>query len=182
MNLSNLYASYSQKKPNIVVAVSEGIRDKDGRYIGEGTQNGVADAFGHKYLAGTAKQLEYLVKQTLGCKVRSIELSLPQRCAAHLLSKCDITESVQIGKAAVSAAAAGKTACVAVFRRQEGAEYKIETDCVPVKEIANKIKKVPESMIAGNTVSEEALQYLQPLIIGQINIPYKNGMPQHFII
>ena len=78
------------KKPNVVVAVSEGIRDKAGRYVGEGLQSGAVDIFGHKYLAGTARVLEGFIKEQLGCKVRSVELSLPQRCAAHCLSATDI--------------------------------------------------------------------------------------------
>ena len=72
------------KHPNVVIAVSEGLRGADGRYVGEGTQSGVADAFGHKYLSGTGKTLELLVKEKIGCKVRSVELNILQRCASHL--------------------------------------------------------------------------------------------------
>ena len=93
-----------EKKPNVTVAVSEGLRYADGRYVGEGAQSGVTDIFGHKYHAGIAKQLEMLVKSEIGCKVRSVELSLPQRCAAHICSKTDIDESVRIGNAAADAA------------------------------------------------------------------------------
>ena len=83
-----------QKKKNaILVCISEGARFADGRYVGEGTQSGAVDVFGHKYLAGAGKVLEDLVKSNIGCKVRSIELSLPQRCAAHIASKTDIDES-----------------------------------------------------------------------------------------
>ena len=64
------------KHPNVVIAVSEGIRFADGHYVGEGTQTGAKDAFGHAYLAGTGKALELAVKAEIGCKVRSIELNL----------------------------------------------------------------------------------------------------------
>ena len=95
--------------PAVLVAVSEGIKFTDGRYVGEGLGGRKVDAFGHVALSGAGKVLEELVKDRLGCKVRSIELNLPQRCAAHLASKTDITESVGVGMAAVDAATKGKT-------------------------------------------------------------------------
>ena len=79
-----------EKKPNIVVAVSEGLRMADGTFVGESAQSGAVDAFGHKYLSGTGKALELAIKENLGCKVRSIELNLPKICEAHIASKCDI--------------------------------------------------------------------------------------------
>ncbi|MBO5305240.1 MAG: 6-phosphofructokinase, partial [Clostridia bacterium] len=93
--LEDVQAKLSEK-PNVVVAVSEGIHFADGRYVGEGQQSGVADVFGHKYLSGTGKMLETIVKEKLGCKVRSVELNISQRCAAHLLSNVDIEESVRV--------------------------------------------------------------------------------------
>ena len=171
-----------QKKPNVVIAVSEGIQDKNGKYVGEATQSGSKDVFGHKYLAGTAKRLEHLLKEKLNCKVRSIELSLPQRCASHLLSKCDIDESRQIGFTSVTSAVQGMTASVTVIKRICDGEYKTQVTCMPVNDIANKIKKVPNHMILGNNITDELLRYIYPLILGQINIPYKDGLPEHFVI
>ena len=83
--------------PNVVIAVSEGIRFADGTYVCEGISTGTVDAFGHKQLSGTGKALELAVKEEIGCKVRSIELNLPQRCASHLASKTDLCESVSVG-------------------------------------------------------------------------------------
>ena len=96
-----------EKHPNVVIAVSEGVRTSDGTYVGESAQSGAVDVFGHKYLSGTGKALEIAVKAKFGCKVRSVEINLPQRCAAHLRSKTDIDESVMIGKSAVSFAVNG---------------------------------------------------------------------------
>ena len=95
--------------PNVVVCVSEGLRDRSGKYVGEGTQSGVADAFGHKYLSGTGKALEIAVKEKLGCKVRSVELNILQRCASHIASKTDLDESVLVGKSAVFSAEKGES-------------------------------------------------------------------------
>ena len=173
-----------EKKPNVTVAVSEGIRYADGRYVGEGAQSGVTDIFGHKYLAGTAKQLEMLVKSEIGCKVRSVELSLPQRCAAHICSKTDIAESVRIGKAAADAALEGMTAAIPMFVRRSTEPYVVDIECKKVSEVANEIRKVPREGIneEGNNVTDGLLKEIMPLIAGQVDIPYKNGLPVHLVI
>lgn len=172
-----------EKKPNVVVAVSEGARDKDGRYIGEGTQSGALDVFGHKYLSGTGKMLENIVREKIGCKVRSVELNLPQRCASHCASLTDLEESVKVGKAAVKNAESGASGKMMCFERKQG-DYGV--DCVPrdVCEIANMIRFVPREFIneRGNNVTDECLRYILPLIYGEVSPIYKNGLPVHFVI
>ena len=170
-----------KKHPNVVVAVSEGIKYANGRYVGEGKQSGAVDVFGHKYLAGTAKMLEALVKEKIGCKVRSIELNLPQRCASHLVSKTDIDESVSIGIHAVRIAVDGESGKMASIKRIEDTEYKTELCCVDIEEVANEVKAVPNAYIneEGNGVTEECIKYISPLIIGEKRIEYENGMPVH---
>ena len=171
-----------EKKPNIVVAVSEGVRFADGRYVGEGTQSGVTDAFGHKYLQGTGKALELAVKERFGCKVRSVELNLPQRCAAHILSANDIAESFGVGKAAVSFAVDYSGAMICYVRQD--APYAISYEPKDVALIANKIRTVPREFINddGNQVTDDCLDYLLPLIEGEYPIAYRNGLPVHYTI
>lgn len=168
-----------ERHPAVVVAVSEGIRNADGEYIGSLGQSGAVDAFGHKYLAGTGKVLEGIVKEKIGCKVRSIELSLPQRCAAHIASRTDLEESVMIGSAAVTAAVAGKTGCVMSYRRIPGDTYAVTAETTPVNEVANKIREVPALFInqAGNGITAEGLHYLLPLIQGEATPRYVCGLP-----
>lgn len=171
-------------KPNIVVAVSEGIKDEYGRYVGDGTQSGLIDNFGHKYLAGAGKILENYVRRRIGCKVRSIELSLPQRCSGHLLSKCDIDESILVGKEAVSLATKGESGIIPIFKRENSDEYKVRIVPVPVEAVANKIRKVDTKYIneRSNNVSDDFLRFLAPLIEGEIEIPKIHGVPKHFVI
>ena len=173
-----------KKKPNIVVAVSEGLRFADGRYVGEGTQGGAVDAFGHKYLAGTGKALELAVKAEIGCKVRSVELNLPQRCAAHIASKCDIDESFGVGQSAVTAAAQGVSReMMVILRDSEGnEEYSSVFGHMDIDLIANKTKYVPKHFIndRGNNVSDECLKYILPLIKGECYPEYSNGLPVFF--
>ncbi len=170
-----------EKHPNVVVCVSEGIRLADGRYVGEGTQSGVADAFGHKYLSGTGKALELAVKEEIGCKVRSVELNILQRCASHIASLTDITESVAVGKAAVENAVNGVSGKMMTFVRVSDEPY----NCVPgyedIDKIANMVRTVPDSFIneRGNGITDEGIKYLLPLIEGESYPEYRNGLPVH---
>ncbi|MBE6685045.1 MAG: 6-phosphofructokinase [Ruminococcaceae bacterium] len=170
-----------EKKPNIVVAVSEGLRMADGTFVGESTQSGAVDAFGHKYLSGTGKALELAIKENLGCKVRSIELNLPQRCAAHIASKCDIEESFGVGSAAVSAAVQGVSREMMVILRDNdpGEPYSSVYGHMDIDLIANKTKFVPKHFIneRGNHVTDECLNYILPLVKGECYPEYKDGLP-----
>ncbi len=172
------------KHPNVVVAVSEGIRFANGRYVGEGTQTGATDAFGHAYLAGTAKTLELAVRDEIGCKVRSIELNLPQRCAAHLASETDLCESVMVGRGAVKAAGEGVTGCMMTFVRTSDAPYTVEVGHSDVSKIANQIRTVDDCFIneAGNHVTLDCCSYILPLIRGEAKCRYENGLPMHIIL
>lgn len=172
------------RHPNVVVAVSEGLRDAEGHYVGEGTQSGVADAFGHRYLAGTGKALELLVKETFGCKVRSVELNLPQRCASHLASATDISESVAVGAHAVSLALRGESGCMATILREAGGVYTVTYGMAPVSQIANAVKHVPDDYIneAGNGITDACISYLRPLILGEVVPACENGLPVHCIL
>ena len=172
-----------EKHPAVLVAASEGIKFANGRYVGEGIEDSKLDAFGHKQLSGVGKVLEGIVKKEVGCKVRSIELNLPQRCASHIASKTDIDESVRIGAAAASAAASGASGVMMVFVRECG-EYSVRIESADISNIANAQKSVPDEYInaEGNGITEECIEYMLPLIQGEISPVYENGMPKHAII
>lgn len=173
-----------EEKPNVVVAVSEGIRDKDGNYAGMGAQSGKTDAFGHQYLSGTGKALEQYIGEHVGCKVRSVELNILQRCASHIASECDLNESVMIGSYAVELALSGRTGCMAAYKREDGANYSVSAVAVDIAGVANKVRAVPVEFIneRGNNVTDECLNWILPLIQGERQIEYKNGLPVHFVI
>ena len=179
-----LITEIQKHHPAVLVAISEGIRFPDGRYVGEGLGGRKIDAFGHVALSGAGKVLEELVKDRIGCKVRSIELNLPQRCAAHLASLTDITESVGVGRAAVEAAVSGKTGVMMTINRAEGENYSVYYDSADISGIANGVKGVPREYINadGNGLTEECINYLAPLIVGEVTPVYEKGLPKHFII
>ena len=167
----------------VIVAVSEGV-ELDWEAVGEDFQSGKTDTFGHKYLAGVGKALEKLVSREIGCKVRSVELNVMQRCSSHLSSKRDIAEAERIGGAAVKAALDGISGEMMVFRRVANRPYNVRSDHVPVSEVANRVKYFPKAWItpSENNVTEEAIEYCLPLIQGEQNIRHKNVLPQHYIL
>lgn len=166
---------------NVVVAVSEGVKTSDGRYVGEGIQSGMTDVFGHKYLAGVGKYLEQCVREKIGCKVRSIELNLMQRCASHIASAVDIHESRMLGSVAADFALEGESGKMAVVRRISDKPYQVEFGAAEASKIANLEKKIPEDWINadGNDVTKKMMDYLYPLIQGEIFSEYENGIPKH---
>lgn len=173
-----------EKQSSVLIAVSEGIHDENGVYISEQTQSGQVDNFGHKYIAGAARSLEEMIRNEIGCKVRSIELNLMQRAAGHIASQTDLEESYMLGSKAVAAMLEGKTGEMSAIRRLPTNDYKIETFSIPIEQIANHEKKIPLSWIneAGNDVTPELMNYLTPLIQGEVNVRYQNGIPMHITL
>ena len=163
----------------VIVAVSEGIHDKDGNYIS--ATSAVADKFGHAQLSGTGKALESLVKDRMNIKVRSIELNVLQRCAAHISSRTDINESFALGQAAVKYAADGMTAVMSTIKRISNDPYQWIIEPENVALIANQAKAIPLEWITPekNDVTSEMEAYLRPLIIGEVSLQYKDGLPMY---
>ncbi len=167
------------QKSGILVAVSEGVRDSKGVYVSDQTSSGAVDNFGHKYIAGAARALEQLIRNEIGCKVRSIELNLMQRSAAHIASETDIIESLMLGQKALNCALDGETGRMAAIKRLSDKPYRVEFVSVPVNEVANHEKIVPLSWITpdGHDVTEELVAYMEPLIQGETNVKFENGIP-----
>lgn len=163
----------------VIVAVSEGIHDKNGSYIS--ATAAAADRFGHAQLSGTGKALESLVKSRMDIKVRSIELNVLQRCAAHISSRTDINESFALGQSAVKYAAEGQTAVMSTLKRISNDPYQWIIEPEPVSLIANQAKTIPLEWITPekNDVTPEMEAYLRPLIIGEVSLQYKDGLPMY---
>ena len=168
-----------EENGNCMVAVSEGIHYADGTFVSE-AKTSATDGFGHAQLGGLAAHLAETVKQATGAKVRGIELSLLQRCGAHLASKTDVKEAWQAGAAAVNAAVEGVTDKMVAFKCTREGGYKCETSLEPLDIVANFEKKVPREWIneAGNNVTQEFLDYALPLIQGETDAPKENGLPR----
>ncbi|WP_026510853.1 MULTISPECIES: 6-phosphofructokinase [unclassified Butyrivibrio] len=170
------------KRNNVIVAVSEGIRDKEGNYIT--SSKAMADTFGHQQLSGAGKALEFLIKENIDVKVRSVEINVLQRCAAHMASKTDLDESFAQGKKAVALSEEGQTGCMVVLNRISNDPYKVDYSYAQIKNIANEAKSVPTDWITkeGNDITSEFVDYLKPLIAGEVQQVYENGLPKYLDI
>ena len=169
-------------KKQIVVAVSEGVKTADGKYVCESaSSNMLVDSFGHKQLSGTATALANVISNEIGCKTRAIEFSTIQRCASHIASLTDVNEAFIVGGIAVKAAFDGETGKVGIFQRLSNKPYLMGTSIYDVNAIANVEKTVPQEWIIndGTGVSQEALDYMRPLIQGEIYPYMVDGLPRH---
>lgn len=168
------------EKKYCVVALSEGVRIADGRFVCElSADDAAVDAFGHKMMSGSAKYLETLIKNEMGIKARAIEISTLQRCASHFASLTDIEEAFDCGAAAVRAAVIdNETGRVVCMNRISEVPYKITYDLADVHNIANVEKTVPLEWITFDYVTAEAVSYIRPLIQGELNPIINDGLPR----
>ncbi len=168
------------EKGGCMVLLSEGIKDKAGVYLAEYSGSGATDAFGHKQMGGAAATVAQRVKEQLGVKTRAIELSLLQRCAAHCASQTDIDEAVLLGREAVRAAVSGVSGKMMGIVRGEGDAYRPEIAMFDLTATANAEKKFPLEWIDAKNagISDAFLQYSLPLIQGQPQFPWENGVPR----
>lgn len=171
----------SEKKDSIIVIVSEGIRDKEGRFISEYSSDLAKqkDAFGHSQMGGLAASLAELVKAELKLKTRGIELSLLQRASSHIMSATDANEAYHIGTDAFSYALAGADDVMIAFERVDSTPYHCKTVLKPLSEVANIESVIPKLWIneTSNFVNDSFIMYALPLIEGEVEVPTKNGLP-----
>jgi 6-phosphofructokinase 1 len=168
------------EKNNCVVAVSEGVRYGDGTFVSEASAS-ATDGFGHAQLGGLAAILADAAKRGTGAKVRAIELSLLQRCGAHLASQTDIDEARAAGAAAVESALSGSSGRMVAFERGDaGGKYVCDIVLRPLGDVANAEKKVPLHWISpsGGGMAGEFYDYALPLIAGEPVRPLENGLPR----
>jgi 6-phosphofructokinase 1 len=167
-----------------IVAVSEGIHDKNGKYISEygNDLSNAKDGFGHAQLGGLAAYLAGVLKKETDAKVRGIELSLLQRCAAHSASQTDIEESFNAGKTAVEKATAGITDKMVGFVRSydEKGNYVCNYELFELTVVANTEKKIPAEWFneSKDGLTEEFVKYALPLIQGETQLPKEDGLPR----
>lgn len=173
-----------KERASIVIAVSEGVKLPDGRFVCElSDDHRTKDAFGHINLTGTARYLSNLVARNFPTRTRAVELSILQRCGAHLASRTDITEAFQVGGAAAKAAFEGETGKMVALERLSNDPYQCTTRLVDIGDVANYEKKVPVEWIneARTDMLPEFLAYARPLIQAELTPIYINGLAQHIV-
>ncbi len=166
------------KKDMTIIAVSEGIKNKDGKYIGETSSDLMGDGFNHAALGGVGKIIESIIKKNLNIKTRCIEFSTLQRCFAESISLCDYEEAFNAGYEGTNHALLGNTGFMAGFERTSENPYNCEVKFYDVNVIANVEKKIPDDMISDDKmfVTQKFIDYAKPLINGELNVIYKDGL------
>ena len=180
----SLVKKLAETKSSVVIAVSEGIKTCDGKFVCElGSEDRSVDAFGHKQLSGCASTLAQIVASETKLKTRAIEFSTLQRAASHVASLTDINEAVMVGERAVMEANNGKTGMMVIINRDSDNPYKSSSDIYDIHDIANVEKKVPIEWIDtdNNMLNDKFLNYCKPLIQGELLPIYENGLPKHLI-
>jgi len=178
---SDVEKKFKENNGKVIIAVSEGVKTKDGKYVPELVADVAVDAFGHKQMGGTASVLADLLKNRLNVKVRPIEFSLLQRCAQHLASAIDVEEAFNAGVEAVKAACEGVTDYMIGFKRvMKNGKYTCEYIRIPLEEVANAEKKVPLEWITkdGTGLTQAYVDYALPLIQGDCKAPLEDGLPR----
>ena len=174
-----------EEKDVVVVAISEGIKTAEGKYICEFTAGSDSvDAFGHIQMTGAATYLANMIHDKLGIKTRAVEFSTLQRAASHMSSKVDIDEAFAVGGATIKAADDGCTGVMVVIDRVSDDPYQSTTSVFDVHRIANDEKVVPREWINedGDNVTDEFINYAQPLIEGTLLPVMVGGVPRHLVL
>lgn len=168
-----------KKNTNVIVCVSEGLSDAEGKFICEYTNEAQVDTFGHKMLTGCGKILENFVRQQFQVKVRSVELNVCQRCSGMTASATDIEEAAMAGAAGVTEALKGTTGMMISFVREPGEEYHLSCATVDVNKVCNQEKTFPKEWITdgGTNIGSEFLSYAFPLIKGEPARKMDGGLP-----
>ena len=175
----------SEEKSSVVIAVSEGIKLADGRFVCElGSASDYVDAFGHKQLSGCAVVLANKIQAELGLKSRAIEYSTLQRAATHLASLTDINESFNAGYEACKAADDGKTGMMVTIEVVNREPYQVTYNIYDIHAIANVERPVPAEWITkdGTDLSDEYIKYARPLIMGELQPVMVDGLPRHLVM
>src|SRR5437764_4927019 len=122
------------------VGASEGIQDKDGKFLSE---SGLKDAFGHAQLGGVAPMLASLVQSKLKLKQHWAVADYLQRSARHIASKTDLEQSSAVGRAAVELAVKGESGVMPAIVRLADKPYRWKIGVAKLTDVANIERKMP---------------------------------------
>ncbi len=171
------------KQTMVFAVVSEGIKNKDGKPLFS-AEKSTHDKFGHHQLGGMASFLAGEVKKNVIKRVKTVNPDIAQRCAAHMMSAVDFDEAYKAGYMSVKFALDGISGVMSAFERVSNDPYSINIIPAPLSAAANTEKKIPADWIMpeGDNVTEQFKKYVRPLIMGQVDIPFKNGLPDYFVL
>ena len=159
-----------------VIVASEGLKNKNGEFYAAYDKK---DSFGHNQLGGLAPKLANLIDKNLKYKYHWSVSDYLQRSARHISSKTDIEQAISVGKAAANMALNNKSGYMPVICRDSNSPYSWSIKESDLMHIANKEKTVPANFISedGFRISQNGVDYLKPLTIGESYPKYRDGIP-----
>lgn len=158
------------------IAASEGIKYEDGTFV---SARGYQDNFGNVQLGGIGSTLANLIKTELNIKTHYAVPDYLQRSGRHISSQVDVNEAIKVGAMAVKYALDEYSGYMVAIERINNSPYISSTKLVPLGNVANKTKLIPDEFICedGMFVNEKFIEYALPLIEGEYYPPYLNGIP-----
>ena len=161
-----------------VVAISEGVHNKDGEYFlqtyaGE-TGSGLAgkkDSHGNIQLSGSGAlgdTLTNIISENIdGARVRADTFGYLQRSFLADISDVDAEEAERVGQHAVVVSETEDTGSV-ILKRQFSEKYHCEVDLVGLEKVAKNTKVMPKEFLDENKpyVTNEFFEYAMPLTGG----------------
>lgn len=170
-------------RPSVVIALSEGVENAKGEvYCELAGLNGPTDSFGHRSFTGAGRYVAEQAAARIGGRMRVVEFSVLQRCAAHLASKTDNDEAFECGRVGVQAGLHGENGKMVSIQRKAGIGYEAHYVLVDVHEAANLAKRIPNEWIDNEShqMKTPFLDYVTPLVQGEMDLVFENGLPKHF--
>ncbi|MBU2699819.1 6-phosphofructokinase 1 [Sporomusaceae bacterium BoRhaA] len=169
-----------QNNNKLLVVTSEGLKSDDGQYINIESNCYNSDAFGHAQLGGIGRYLQQCIKKNVTKNVKLTEVGVIQRCAMHCVSKTDLEEAEMVGRAALHYALEGYTGYMIALVRAKDKSYHCTTKLAKLDSVCNKVKNVPLNWLGQqNSVTQEMVDYIQPLIVGEVGRFSESGLIQY---
>lgn len=170
-------------KNNVYVVISEGAKFANGKYISE-DETVERDTFGHAKLSGACEVIQNYIKNEMGITTKGTKLDILQRSGMHAASLIDVEEAFELGRHGFEYAKEGKNGYMSALVRNSSLPYNISYTCIPISDVANIEKFLPESFLDENKtgITREGFEYFLPLIQGDVRIPKVDGLPRHSTI
>lgn len=171
-----------EEKNKVFIVVSEGLKDERGKYLTEVGSSDKHDSFSHVQLGGVGFYLkDLIIRNGITSRVKVMELGVTQRCGMHCVSQVDVEEAYKVGKSSAKYAIEGHKGFMVGIKRLSNTPYTIETFMIEACKVANNIKYFPLEWVneEKNNITDDALEYIAPLIMGSTNLILENGIPKY---
>lgn len=154
----------------VFIVVAEGIRDTDGKVVGQQSEKDALGRTIHGLSAGPAAYLTTVVHERLGLQTRFFRPGLIGRSLSACVSEVDHDEAYRIGEAAGKLLAAGESGLMVTLERVNDRGLSATNPYISTVSLAEAahadIKRLPSAYLNsdGTMISEAFRDYALPLI------------------